>query len=230
MFEKNKFSMRNITNERVTEYIEQKYSPLNQQMWRMRLDAENQYIPIVQRDVESLLISYLNILKPKKILEIGMAIGYSAITMSETLKDAEIVTLERSQDMYEAAMANFKKFNKEDAIKVMYGDAMESLVALKKQVKEGVRDPFDFVFIDAGKSHYQDFWNEVMEMVHSGSVVFADNVLMRGMTVDNKYDVRDKHRTNIKNMRGFIDLVTGDERYQTTLLPVGDGVAISYIR
>lgn len=230
MLEKNKFSMRNITNERVTEYIEQKYSPLNQKMWRMRLDAENQYIPIVQRDVESLLISYLNILKPKNILEVGMAIGYSAITMSETLKDAKIVTLERSPEMYQTAMDNFEKFDKKDTIEVMYGDAMESLIALKEQVKKGKRDSFDFVFIDAGKSHYTDFWNEIMEMVHPGSVIFADNVLMRGMTVDNKYDVRDKHRTNIKNMREFIDTVTGDERYQTTLLPVGDGVTISYIR
>ena len=107
---------------------------------------------------------------------------------------------------------------------------MESLITLKKQVKCGERDPFDFVFIDAGKSHYTDFWNEVIEMVHSGSVIFADNVLMRGMTVDNKYDIHDKHRTNIKNMRAFIDTVTGDERYQTTLLPVGDGVTISFIK
>lgn len=230
MLEKNTFSMRNITNEKVTEYIERKYSPINQQLWRMRLDAENKYIPIVQRDVESMLINYLNILRPMEILEVGTAIGYSAITMSETVPDAHIVTLERSEEMFRAASENIGKFGKEDSIELMYGDAMESLKALKEQVKAGERKPFDFVFIDAGKSHYQDFWNEIIEMVHPGSVIFGDNILMRGMTVDNKFDPKDKHRTNIKRMREFIDLITGDERYQTALLPVGDGVTISYIR
>ena len=230
MSEKNAYSMRNITNERVTEYIEQKYSPINQPMWRMRLEAENKYIPIIQRDVESMLINYLNILKPKNILEVGTAIGYSAITMSETLPDCKIVTLERSPEMFKKAQENIKKYQKEDKIQILYGDALESLINLKKHVKEGKRETFDFAFIDAGKSHYLDFWNQVIEMVHEGSVVFCDNVLMRGMTVDNRYDVRDKHRTNIKNMRGFIDAITGDERFQTTLLPVGDGVTVSYIR
>ena len=222
--------MRNITNERVTEYIEQKYSPLNQPMWRMRLDAENHYIPIIQRDVESMLINYLNILKPKTILEVGTAIGYSAITMSETLPEATIVTLERSPQMAEKARENFTKYNKNEKIQLMYGDAIESLIDLKEQVKSAERETFDFVFIDAGKSHYLDFWNQVIEMIHPGSVIFCDNVLMRGMTVDNRYDVRNKHKTNIKNMREFIDAITGDERYQTTLLPVGDGVTVSYIR
>ena len=230
MLEKNTFSMRNITNEKVTEYIERKYSPLNQQLWRMRLDAENKYIPIVQRDVESMLITYLNILRPARILEVGTAIGYSAITMSETIPEAKIVTLERSEEMYQAASSNIEKFHKGDAIEIMFGDALESLRNLKEQVKAGQRDTFDFVFIDAGKSHYQDFWNEIIEMVHPGSVIFGDNILMRGMTVDNKFDPKDKHRTNIKRMREFIDLITGDERYQTALLPVGDGVTISYIR
>ena len=230
MLEKNTFSMRNITNEKVTEYIERKYSPLNQQLWRMRLDAENKYIPIVQRDVESMLITYLNILRPARILEVGTAIGYSAITMSETIPEAKIVTLERSEEMYQEASSNIEKFHKGDAIEIMFGDALESLRTLKEQVKAGQIDTFDFVFIDAGKSHYQDFWNEIIEMVHPGSVIFGDNILMRGMTVDNKFDPKDKHRTNIKRMREFIDLITGDERYQTALLPVGDGVTISYIR
>ena len=230
MLEKNTFSMRNITNEKVTEYIERKYSPLNQQLWRMRLDAENKYIPIVQRDVESMLITYLNILRPARILEVGTAIGYSAITMSETIPEAKIVTLERSEEMYQEASSNIEKFHKGDAIEIMFGDALESLRTLKEQVKAGQIDTFDFVFIDAGKSHYQDFWNEIIEMVHPGSVIFGDNILMRGMTVDNKFDPKDKHRTNIKRMREFIDLITGDERYQTALLPVGDGVTISFIR
>lgn len=222
--------MRNITNEKVTEYIERKYSPINQKLWRMRLDAENQYIPIVQRDVESMLINYLNILQPARILEVGTAIGYSAIIMSETVHDAKIVTLERSEDMFQAASENIKKFEKEANIEIRFGDAMDSLRAIKEQVKSGQMETFDFVFIDAGKSHYQDFWNEIIEMVHPGSVIFGDNILMRGMTVDNMFDPKDKHRTNIKRMREFIDMITGDERYQTALLPVGDGVTVSYIK
>lgn len=229
MHEKNQYSMRNITGEKVTEYIERKYAPLNQKMWRMRLECENRYVPIIQRDVETMLISYLNIHRPDRILEIGTAVGYSATVMSDTLPQAHIVTLERDEDMYAKAVETVRTFGKEKSITVIKGDAGESLDMLLASVRAGEREPFDFVFIDAGKSHYCDFWKTSMGMIRKGGVIFADNVLMRGMTVDDSFDEKNKHRTNIRKMREFIDMVTGSREVQTALLPVGDGVTVSYV-
>lgn len=230
MLERNKYSMRNITNEKVTEYIEQRYIPINQKLWRMRLDAEDKYIPIIQRDVETLMISILNILKPKNILEVGTAIGYSSVVMAKTVDDSKIITMERAPEMIEKAVETLTDFQVEDRVKILVGDARENMDLLRDQCLKGEQEKFDFVFIDGAKSHYLEFWHKLKDQVKPGAIIFCDNVLMRGMTVDNSYDIRDKHRTNIKNMRGFLDYITGLKDVQTSILPVGDGVTISYIK
>lgn len=230
MLERNKYSMRNITNEKVTEYIEQRYIPINQKLWRMRLDAEDKYIPIIQRDVETLMISILNILKPKNILEVGTAIGYSSVVMAKTVDDSKIITMERAPEMIEKAVETLTDFQVEDRVKILVGDARENMDLLRDQCLKGEQEKFDFVFIDGAKSHYLEFWHKLKDQVKPGAIIFCDNVLMRGMTVDNSYDIRDKHRTNIKNMREFLDYITGLKDVQTSILPVGDGVTISYIK
>lgn len=230
MLERNKYSMRNITNEKVTEYIEQRYIPIDQKLWRMRLDAEDKYIPIIQRDVETLMISILNILKPKNILEVGTAIGYSSVVMAKTVDDSKIITMERAPEMIEKAVETLKDFQVEDRVKILVGDARENMDLLREKCLKGEQEKFDFVFIDGAKSHYLEFWHKLKDQVKPGAIIFCDNALMRGMTVDNSYDIRDKHRTNIKNMREFLDYITGLKDVQTSILPVGDGVTISYIK
>ncbi len=229
MIERNKYSMRNIINENITEYIDQRFQPINQSLWKIRLDAEGKYIPIIQRDVESFLITLLNISRPTKILEIGTAIGYSSAIMAKTLPNCYIKTLEKNKDMIDRANKNFENLGVNENIEIVYGDARKELLGIKDSISED-KDKFEFVFIDAAKSHYMEFWNIIVNMIKPGAIIVCDNVLMRGMTVDSAYDIHNKHRTNIKKMREFIDYIIGIENVQTSLLPIGDGVTVSYIK
>lgn len=228
--DKDSYSKRNIIHDDVTDYMERKFRPINQPLWRMRIEAENKYVPIIQRDVESLMIAMLNALKPSHILEIGTAIGYSLSVMAETLPECKIISLEKNILMCQKAVQNIKDFGYEDRVKIVRGDAKKSLLMLSEEVKQGIKAPFDFVFIDASKSHYKEFWDIIMKMIKPGAIIMCDNVLMRGMTIDDAYDVNGKHKTNIRKMRAFLDYITCLDNADTAILPVGDGVTVSYIK
>ncbi len=230
MSEKESYSKRNIISDATTNYLERKFKPLNQELWRMRLDSENKYVPIIQRDVESLMIVLLDILQPNRILEIGTAKGYSMLVMANKAPNARIVSLEKNILMAQEANENIKAADLTKRADVIRGDAKKTLFELQKKVKSGVEKPFDFVFIDASKSHYKEFWDIIVEMVSDKAFIMCDNIFMRGMTIDDAYDVNDKHRTNIRKMREFLDYITAIEDIDTAILPVGDGVSISYIR
>ncbi len=230
MSEKESYSKRNIISDETTNYLERKFRPINQELWRMRLDSENKYIPIIQRDVESLMIVLLDILKPKRILEIGTAKGYSLLVMANKAPDAEIISLEKNILMVQEANENIKVADLNKRAKVIRGDAKKTLLDLQKQVKTGDEEPFDFVFIDASKSHYKEFWDIITQMISDRAFIMCDNIFMRGMTIDDAYDVNDKHRTNIRKMREFLDYITAIDGIDTAILPVGDGVSVSYIR
>ncbi len=230
MSEKESYSKRNIISDATTNYLERKFKPLNQELWRMRLDSENKYVPIIQRDVESLMIVLLDILQPNRILEIGTAKGYSMLVMANKAPNARIVSLEKNILMAQEANENIKAADLTKRADVIRGDAKKTLLELQKKVKSGVEKPFDFVFIDASKSHYKEFWDIIVEMVSDKAFIMCDNIFMRGMTIDDAYDVNDKHRTNIRKMREFLDYITAIEDIDTAILPVGDGVSISYIR
>ncbi|MEG0918330.1 MAG: O-methyltransferase [Anaerovoracaceae bacterium] len=221
--------MKNITNDRVTEYTDSLFVPISTAFDNLRKWAEEDNIPIIQRETEGLLVSLLKMNNPKRILEVGTAIGYSAGVMAMTCPKASILTLEKNQLMYEKALANIKELNLESNIEVCQCDAKEMLNALKLEVKENKRSPFDFVFIDAAKSHYTKFWLQIIQMVKKGAVIVCDNVLQRGMTADESYDTYDKHRTNIRKMREFLEYISSLPKVHTTILAVGDGVSISYI-
>lgn len=218
--------MRNITNQDVVDYLDELFTPVSNELEEMRVNAESRNIPVIQRETERLLISLLEMNKPKRILEIGTAVGYSAAVFAKVRKGAEIITLEKSKPSYEEALQNIDKLNLKSDIQVIFGDAKDMINLLGKENKN--IEPFDFVFIDAAKSHYMNFWNDIKDITKKGSVIFCDNVLMRAMTVDKKYDTHDKHRTNIKNMRAFLEYITNLEDVDTSVLPVGDGVSISY--
>ncbi len=230
MSEKESYSKRNIISDATTNYLERKFKPLNQELWRMRLDSENKYVPIIQRDVESLMIVLLDILQPNRILEIGTAKGYSMLVMANKAPNARIVSLEKNILMAQEANENIKAADLTKRADVIRGDAKKTLLELQKKVKSDVEKPFDFVFIDASKSHYKEFWDIIVEMVSDKAFIMCDNIFMRGMTIDDAYDVNDKHRTNIRKMREFLDYITAIEDIDTAILPVGDGVSISYIR
>jgi len=167
------------------------------------------------------LLGILKEIKPKRILEIGTAVGYSAMCFSEYLdKDGIIDTIERDVDRANEAKENIKNVEVEDKINIYIGDAVEILPTLNYK--------YDVVFIDAAKGKYPFFLKEAMRMINSKGVILADNILYKGYVMSdyNKH----KQRTAVRNLREYIKEVTENPNVETQILEVGDGLAVSKVR
>ena len=217
----------NITNERITAYIDKLYTNSNPGLQELRRFAEEKRVPIILRDTEGLLLRLLEIKKPEYMLEIGAAVGYSACCFADGC-DCNVATIEADLDAYKTARINISALGFSDKIKVIYGDAREVLEKMNEEndSEEGL---FDAVFIDAAKSHYKAFWDLVMPLCKQDALVICDNVLMKGMTASDEYDPNRKYKTSIRKMREFIKYINDLEYANTCVLPVGDGVSISVI-
>ncbi|MCQ2548134.1 MAG: O-methyltransferase [Clostridia bacterium] len=213
----------NITNDVVSEYLQDHYKPLNEELNRLRIEAEENRVPIILKETESFLELFLKIVKPKKILEIGSAVGYSASFMAACLPDAKIFTIEKDHDVYETAKAKVKELAYDNRITLLEGDGEECENALFEQ---GESD-FDLVFIDAAKSHYKRFFDASLRLSNKDTVFVCDNVLFKARTCSDEYDPNHKYKTNIRNMREFIEYITNDERFETAVIAVGDGLSIT---
>ena len=158
--------------------------------------------------------------KPKKILELGCAIGYSSLLFVDVLDgDVEIVTTERNPVMLERAQENIKKADMEDRIKILVGNAEDTL--------KDIEGNFDMIFIDAAKGHYKLFFDMLIDKLNHGGIVVSDNILYKGMIASDDYVVRRK-KTIVKRMRTYLDYICDLEGISTSLIPIGDGLAISY--
>lgn len=176
-------------------------------------------VPIVQKETGVFLEFMVNMKKPLRILELGTAIGFSSILMYEAAgTNPDIVTIERDEKMIELAKLNLKKFNLEDKIKIEQGDCLEVL--------EKLEEPFDLIFMDAGKGHYNHFLPHCLRLLKHDGVIVADNVLFRGMVASNEL-VKRRKITIVKRMRTYLDMVTSDEKLITTVIPMGDGIAVT---
>lgn len=175
-------------------------------------------VPIIMDDTLEVIAKILDEIKPKKILEIGTAVGYSAICFSEYLQEnGKIDTIERDTERVKEARKNIKKAEVEEKINIYEGDAVEILPTLN--------DEYDVVFIDAAKGKYPFFLNQALRMIKPGGVIFADNILYKGYVMSdyNKH----KQRTAVRNLREYIAEITNNEKLETEILEVGDGLAIS---
>lgn len=213
----------NIINEKVVEYLDGLYKALTPELFVLRKYAEQNHIPVILKDTETLIISLLKVKKPKRILEIGTAIGYSASCFAEACRAAEIVTIESSVELKNIAVSNIEMLGYQNRISVLLGNATDVLTNMEESQK------FDFVFIDAGKSHYKDFFDEALKHCKRDALIVSDNVLLSAKTVSDEYDPRSKYKTNIKKMREFLDYITNLENIYTSVIPVGDGLAISVL-
>lgn len=178
-------------------------------------------VPIIMDDTLEVIAKILNEIKPNKILEIGTAVGYSAICFSEYLQeDGKIDTIERDIERVKEARENIKKAEVEEKINIYEGDAVEILPTLD--------DEYDVVFIDAAKGKYPFFLSQALRMIKPGGVIIADNVLYKGYVMSdyNKH----KQRTAVRNLREYIAEITNNENLETEILEVGDGLAISKIK
>ena len=212
--------MSNIVNDKVENYIRETLKPSQGLLRDLELYAEENSVPIIHKEVADLVRVILKLKRPKKILELGCAIGYSSLFFADVLDgDVEIVTTERNPIMLERAQDNIKKAGMEDRIKILVGDAEETLKDL-----EGT---FDMIFIDAAKGHYKMFFDMLIGKLNHGGIVISDNILYKGMIASDDYVVRRK-KTIVKRMRTYLDYICDLEGISTSLIPIGDGLAISY--
>ena len=217
-----------FTSDKVTDYLSSYYRPLDEDLGEFRDLNEENGVPLILKETESFLSFLLEIIKPRRILEIGTAYGYSALFFARKLPEAHITTIDRNIHMIPVASSNFEDRPEGDRIDFRIGDA-ESM--LEEMVEEMYADPqsyepFDFVFIDAGKSHYRDFFDKAEQLARPGAVIVCDNILMHGWTVDRSYEGAKRHRTNVKYMRQFIEYINEREDLTVSLLSSGDGLAV----
>ena len=178
------------------------------------------HVPIIQPEVAALMKVIGQMKQPSRILEVGTAIGYSAILFSEFLnRDGIIDTIERNEEMIELARKNIKSVGKQNTINVIAGDALDVLACLDKR--------YDMIFIDAAKGQYNEFFEQCKRMLVPGGLLVSDNVLYKGMIASEELVVRRK-RTIVTRMRDFLKTLCEDEGFETSIIPIGDGVALSY--
>ena len=188
---------------------------------KIKTKALVDHIPIIMDDTLEVIQKYLKEIKPKRILEIGTAVGYSAICFSEYLiEDGVIDTIEREIQRVNEARENIKKVEVEDKINIYEGEATEILPKLNYK--------YDVVFIDAAKGKYPFFLEQALRMIKPNGIIFADNILYKGYVMSdyNKH----KQRTAVRNLREYIKEVQENEYLETEILEIGDGLAISKVK
>lgn len=187
----------------------------------IKIKARENHVPILQDDSLAFIKTLLEIRKPESILEVGTAVGYSALEFSKHLKEnGKIVTMELNEATANVAKENIKDLGMEDVIEVVNTDAYEYMKSL-----EGT---FDVVFIDAAKGQYMKYLEEALRLTRPGSLIIADNVLLRGMVMGG-YNGH-KHRTAVTRLREYISAVTTNPNLQSCVMDVGDGVAVSVVK
>ena len=188
---------------------------------KIKEKALKEHIPIIMDDTLEVIEKYMKEIKPKRILEIGTAVGYSAMCFSEFLDiDGKIDTIERDEERATEAKENFKKVEVEEKINLYVGDAVEILPTLNEK--------YDMIFIDAAKGKYPFFLKEALRMINNNGIIFADNILYKGYVLSdyNKH----KQRTAVRNLREYLKEVSENPNLETEILEVGDGLAVSKVK
>lgn len=210
--------MSGITHDYMEQYIRCLIKDHNGILKELEDYAHNNSVPIIHKEVAKFLELMISIKKPLKILELGTAIGYSAILMSLSSKNSTITTIERDSKMIELAQSNIEKYGLKDKINVIQGDCLEVL--------EKLDDKYDIIFMDAGKGHYNHFLHHCMRLLSDDGIIIADNVLFRGMVATDEL-VKRRKITIVKRMRKYLDMVSEDENLITSVIPMGDGIAVT---
>ncbi len=181
--------------------------------------AKENHVPIMEADSLHAMLQIMAIQKPKRILELGTAIGYSALRMHEVMPDVEIVTIERDEWRYQLALKNVERYGARK-IDCVLGDA---LIDADKLLEKG---PYDAIFIDAAKAQYEKFFALYTPVLNQSGVLYSDNVLFKGLALDETDEVKKKARV-ARKMRDFNQFLVQQENFVTTTIPLGDGLAIT---
>lgn len=213
--------MSEITYEYVREYLQAMHKEEDELLESIKRYAFEKYVPIIKHEVKQLLEVLLTMHKPLQILEIGTAIGYSSILMSKYLvDDGKITTLERSDEMISIAEENIRLAHKEGIITILKGDAEEILPTLKGQ--------YDFIFMDAAKGQYITFLPYCLKLLKVGGLLVSDNVLQDGAIAKSRWSIPRRQRTIHGRMRAYLWELNHNHTLKTAILPIADGITLSY--
>lgn len=209
-----------ITEERISTFISSFDTGNTPFLEELEQYARKTDVPIIRPQVQNLLKLLLAIKEPKAILEVGTAIGFSALLMSEYApRDCHITTIEKYEVRIPIARENFKKAGKEKAITLLEGDAA--------QILKELTGSYDMIFMDAAKGQYIHFLPDILRLLPRGGILISDNVLQDGDVLQSRYAVTRRDRTIHSRMREYLYELKHHEELQTDILPIGDGVTIS---
>lgn len=212
-----------IVDERMVTYIRSLEVPESAVIEAIEQEALRDRVPIIRKEMQSFLKVLLMIKRPMRILEVGAAVGFSSILMSEYMPEGgHITTIENYDKRIPIARANFKRAGKEEQIDLIEGDALE--------VMQGLEGPYDLIFVDAAKGQYIHYLPEVMRLLGTDGVLVSDNVLQEGDIIESRFAVERRNRTIHSRMREYLYELKHHDQLQTSIIPLGDGVALSVKR
>lgn len=213
-----------IGNERIESYIFSLEQELPEFLGEIERVALSEHVPIIKKPTQSLLRFLMNNNKPKRILEVGTAVGFSALLMTEYMpEDCHITTIERNETRIMKAKRNIAEAGREDKISLLEGDATDILTTL---VEQG--ETFDFIFMDAAKGQYINFFDNIMKLLVTGGLLVSDNVLQDGDVTESRYGIIRRNRTIHSRMREYLYTLTHRDELSSIVLPIGDGVTLSH--
>lgn len=209
-----------IVNNRIEEYICSLDEEIPKYLQDIEKEALGDGVPIIKRPTQNLIRFIIRHANIKNILEVGTAVGFSSIFMTEYMgADSKVTTIENMESRIIKAHENIKKSGKESQIHVIEGDATIELSKIKGS--------FDMIFIDAAKGQYNNYFHDIISKLKKGGILVSDNVLQDGDIVNSRYAVTRRNRTIHSRMREYLYMITHNEEVDTIILPVGDGVTIS---
>lgn len=211
--------MSNIVNPLVEDYIRSLTNEHDDYFLKLESYAEENHVPIIHKEVKNILAFVVKTISAESVLEIGTAIGYSASVFARAMETGRVVSIERREDYHEMAKLNTSSLKSNVEFDLKFGDAMEVLETLDEK--------FDIIFVDAAKGHYQEFFDLCVNMLNDGGVIISDNVLYKGMIASDEYVVR-RQKTIVKRMRAYLDYISNHPQLTTTVIPMSDGIALSY--
>ncbi len=209
-----------IVDERIITFINSLDTENSEILEVIEQEALDTYVPIIRKEMQSFLKVLLSMKKPMRILEVGTAVGFSALLMSEYVPaECRITTIENYEKRIPIARENFKRAGKEEMITLLEGDALEVMKTL-----EG---GYDFIFMDAAKGQYIHYFPEVMRLLKPGGLLVSDNVLQDGEIIESRYAIERRNRTIHGRMREYLYELKHNKELITSIIPLGDGVALS---
>ena len=207
---------RPVVKEEIVSFMRERQAPVTDALKEIEEFARRENIPIIPHETVAFFRLFLQTMQPKSILEIGTAIGFSALLMAEQVPDAKIMTIDRNEEMIGFAKENFARFDQRKQITLLEGDAVDLL--------EHIEQRFDLIFMDSAKSKYIVFLPEVLKRLEVGGVVILDDIFQGGDVARDIMDVRRGQRTIYRGLQRLFDATLDHPGLTASLIPLGDGI------